>query len=102
MWDTHLQECFKYDENGYPLKVPVNVDHPNADTSQMLITVWANTFSMPEGTYVELYCTMMKDCLNWEINWSSSQKLPEMVYAGRKWRFFQSKFSIREKPALSK
>ena len=55
MWDTGLQEYFDYDENGYPLKVPIEVDHPNADTSQMLTTVWANTFSLPEGTYVILY-----------------------------------------------
>ena len=40
---------------GYPLEVPLSIDHPNADTIQVIRTVWANTEALPEGEYILLY-----------------------------------------------
>lgn len=55
LWNTQLLEHFDFDENGYPLEVPLSIDHPNADTVQVIRTVWANTEALPEGDYVLLY-----------------------------------------------
>lgn len=56
LWNTELIEYFEFDEQGYPLEVPLNIDHPNADgVPQIIRSVWANTFALPEGVYVLLY-----------------------------------------------
>ncbi len=55
LWNTQLLEYFSFDEQGYPLEVPLDIDHPNADAPQVIRTVWANTFALPEGIYVLLY-----------------------------------------------
>ncbi len=55
LWNTELIAEFSFDEQGYPLEVPLSIDHPNADTEQIIRGLWANTFAMPAGTYVLLY-----------------------------------------------
>jgi hypothetical protein len=55
LWNTQLLDYFEFDEQGYPLEVPLDIDHPNADNLQMIRSVWANTDALPEGTYVILY-----------------------------------------------
>ncbi|MCU0611035.1 MAG: hypothetical protein MUE60_04495, partial [Candidatus Eisenbacteria bacterium] len=55
LWDTQLIDSVAVDENGYPLELPFEVDHPNADTSQAVFSVWTNTSSLPSGTYILLY-----------------------------------------------
>lgn len=55
LWNTELIDHFGFDEQGYPLEVPLDIDHPNADTEQVIRTVWANTSALPAGTYVLLY-----------------------------------------------
>lgn len=52
-WDTQLSNQIPMDENGYPTHVPFAVS--NGDTAQVVRTVWANTFQLPEGEYVLLY-----------------------------------------------
>jgi hypothetical protein len=55
LWNSDLLEYFEFDAEGYPLEVPLSIDHPNADTIQVIRTVWANTDALPEGEYVLLY-----------------------------------------------
>lgn len=55
LWNSELLDYFEFDENGYPLEVPLDINHPNADTLQVIRTVWANTFALPEGIYTVLY-----------------------------------------------
>lgn len=55
LWNTELLEYFSFDEQGYPLQVPLSIDHPNADTEQIIRSLWANTPALPTGTYVLLY-----------------------------------------------
>jgi hypothetical protein len=55
MFDTELIDSIAVDSNGYPLELPVEIDHPNADTAQCVFTIWANAASLLSGTYVLLY-----------------------------------------------
>jgi len=55
MFDTGLIDSIDLDENGYPLELPVSINHPNTDTSQCVFTIWANAASLVSGTYVLLY-----------------------------------------------
>lgn len=55
LWNTELIDYFEFDDQGYPLEVPLDINHPNADTEQVIRTVWANTSALPAGTYVLLY-----------------------------------------------
>ena len=55
LWNTELIDYFEFDDQGYPLEVPLDINHPNADTEQAIRTVWANTTALPAGTYVLLY-----------------------------------------------
>lgn len=55
LWNTGLISFFDFDEQGYPLEVPLNIDNPNADTEQVIRTVWANTTALPAGIYTLLY-----------------------------------------------
>lgn len=55
LWNTELISYFEFDEQGYPLEVPLTINHPNADVEQVIRSVWANTNALPEGTYVILY-----------------------------------------------
>lgn len=52
-WDTGVLAQIPQDEDGYPLELPYDV--PGTEAPQMVLTVWANTWSMPAGTYVLLY-----------------------------------------------
>ena len=53
LWDTQVLDQMEFDENGYPLHLPVDV--PGEEAPQVVRTVWANTEALPEGTYVVLY-----------------------------------------------
>jgi len=55
LWDTELIDSIAVDEDGYPLELPFETDHPNADTSQAVFSVWTNTLSLPQGSYILLY-----------------------------------------------
>lgn len=55
LWDTGLIDSVAVDEHGYPLELPFETDHPNADTSQAVFSLWTSTFTLPQGTYVVLY-----------------------------------------------
>ncbi|MEO1713670.1 MAG: hypothetical protein AAFU60_10105, partial [Bacteroidota bacterium] len=55
LWNTELISYFEFDDQGYPLEVPLSINHPNADTDQVIRSVWANTEALPEGLYVILY-----------------------------------------------
>lgn len=55
LWDTELLNYIPLDENGYPLELPVNINHANAETEQGVFTLWAAATSLPEGNYVILY-----------------------------------------------
>jgi len=55
LWDTELIDSIAVDEDGYPLELPLETGHPNADTSQAVFSVWTNTHSLPQGSYVLLY-----------------------------------------------
>ncbi len=55
LWDTELIDSIAVDENGYPLELPFETGHPNADTSQAVFSVWTNTLSLPQGSYILLY-----------------------------------------------
>ena len=50
LWNTELIDYFEFDDQGYPLEVPLDINHPNADTEQAIRTVWANTTALPAGT----------------------------------------------------
>lgn len=52
-WDTGVMDRIPLDENGYPLELPFTV--AGTETTQVVRTVWANTFSLPEGVYTVLY-----------------------------------------------
>ena len=52
-WDTQVLDQMEFDENGYPLYLPVDV--PGEEAPQIVRTVWANTEALPEGRYVVLY-----------------------------------------------
>lgn len=52
-WSTEFTDLIPRDEQGYPLQVPF--DLPQADTAQVVRTVWANTRQLPSGVYVLLY-----------------------------------------------
>ncbi len=52
-WDTNVLEQIPCDEHGYPLELPFHV--AGTETTQVVRTVWANTFSLKEGRYVVLY-----------------------------------------------
>jgi hypothetical protein len=52
-WSTEFTDLIPRDDQGYPLQVPF--DLPQADTVQVLRTVWANTRQLPSGVYVLLY-----------------------------------------------
>lgn len=52
-WDTGVLDSIPADENGYPLELPFTV--AGTETTQVVRTVWANTFSLPEGVYTVLY-----------------------------------------------
>lgn len=52
-WDTQFHSYFEFDENGYPLQVPVDV--PGAEAPQIVLTVWAHGSALPTGDYVCLY-----------------------------------------------
>jgi len=54
-WETGLIDSIDLDDDGYPLELPYETDHPNADTSQAVFSVWTNTLTLPAGTYVLLY-----------------------------------------------
>lgn len=55
LWSTELLSHFEFDADGYPMEVPLDIDDPNADTVQVIRTVWANTDALPEGEYILLY-----------------------------------------------
>ncbi|MBN1425597.1 hypothetical protein JXA88_13665 [Candidatus Fermentibacteria bacterium] len=55
VWDTGLIDSIPVDDDGYPLELPFETDHPDADTSQAVFSVWTNTLSLPQGIYVLLY-----------------------------------------------
>lgn len=48
-WNTNRQDAFEWDENGYPLEVPVTVD----ETEVHVHAIFSNTY--PAGNYVVLY-----------------------------------------------
>lgn len=52
-WDTQLLNKIPKDTNGYPLKLPFHIEE--AETTQIVRTVWANTYQMPPGRYTVLY-----------------------------------------------
>lgn len=52
-WDTGFYNSIPMDEDGYPLEVPFEVEE--ADTLQMVRTVWANPYQLSEGEYILLY-----------------------------------------------
>ncbi|MDZ7316525.1 MAG: T9SS type A sorting domain-containing protein [candidate division KSB1 bacterium] len=52
-WDTGVLDRIPLDKNGYPLELPFRV--AGTETTQVVRTVWANTFSLKEGRYVVLY-----------------------------------------------
>ena len=53
--DTGLRDSVPMDSLGYPLKIPVEIDHPNTDTAQRVEAIWANTRALPERRYTLLY-----------------------------------------------
>lgn len=53
-WDTQLLAHIPLDEQGYPLRLPVE-GIPGAEGPQAVRTVWANTEALPPGEYVLLY-----------------------------------------------
>ncbi|MBN2000342.1 T9SS type A sorting domain-containing protein [candidate division KSB1 bacterium] len=52
-WETHYEDFVEFDENGYPLEMPVHF--AEAETTQAVRTVWAHTQALPLGRYVLLY-----------------------------------------------
>lgn len=52
-WDTDVLDSIPCDADGYPLQLPFPVQ--GTETSQIIRTVWANTESLPSGTYVVLW-----------------------------------------------
>ncbi len=52
-WDTGLLAHAEFDADGYPLEVPFTA--AGAETTQVVRTVWANTGTLPAGTYTVLY-----------------------------------------------
>lgn len=52
-WDTDVLDSIPRDADGYPLQLPYPVT--GAETTQIVRTVWANTESLPAGTYVVLW-----------------------------------------------
>lgn len=52
-WDSQLAHTVDRDGSGYPLRVPFRAQ--GQDTLQIFYTVWANTESMPSGTYTCRY-----------------------------------------------
>jgi len=52
-WDTELIDSVLIDSNGYPLSIPVEIE--NAETLQVVSTVWANTKDLKQGVYTILY-----------------------------------------------
>ncbi len=55
LFDTGLRDSIPMDSLGYPMEIPVTVNHPNADTAQRVEAIWAHTEALPEGMYTLLY-----------------------------------------------
>jgi hypothetical protein len=53
-WDTQLLAQVPLDEQGYPLRLPIE-GIAGAEGPQVVRTVWANTEALPAGEYVLLY-----------------------------------------------
>jgi hypothetical protein len=52
-WDTGFIDRIPRDENGYPLSLPCHI--AEAETLQVVHTIWAVLAGWPEGTYTLLY-----------------------------------------------
>ncbi len=52
-WDTEALDQIPVDEQGYPLELPWSV--AGEETTQVVRTVWANTWALKEGIYTVLY-----------------------------------------------
>jgi hypothetical protein len=53
VWDTQVLSQIPLDEQGYPLRLPVEI--AGMEAPQMVLTVWANTEALPAGEYILLY-----------------------------------------------
>ncbi len=50
LWDTGYQKYMSFDNDGYPLELPV-AGIPGSEAPQILRTTWGNTAALPAGTY---------------------------------------------------